>query len=68
LPRTVFVKISHPVVEGKDLIYDFSFIEGSVPAEEGATALFLDRIGVGGGVGVGYHGVGVGRRGTGIVR
>ncbi len=64
----VVVEISHPVVEGKDLIYDFKIIEGSLPAEGGETALFIDRIGVGGGVGVGYHGVGVGRRGPGVVR
>lgn len=64
----VVVEISHPVVEGKDLIYDFKIIEGSLPAEGGETALFIDRIGVGGGVGPGYHGVGVGRRGPGVVR
>ena len=28
--------------------------------------LFIDRIGVGGGVGVGFHGVGVGFRGPGF--
>lgn len=28
-------------------------------------ALFIDRIGPGGGVGAGYHGVGVGERGPG---
>jgi len=37
-----------------------------MPAKSGATALFIDWIGVGGGVGVGYHGVGVGVRGLGV--
>jgi hypothetical protein len=37
-----------------------------MPGEGGATALFIDWIGVGGGVGPGFHGVGVGRRGVGI--
>ena len=60
------VEISEPVLEGEDLLYSYKVIEGSLPAEGGATALFIDKIGVGGGVGFGYHGVGVGRRGPGV--
>jgi len=37
-----------------------------MPASGGSTSLFIDWIGVGGGVGRGFHGVGVGRRGVGI--
>jgi hypothetical protein len=60
------VEISHPVVDGNDLIYSYRMIEGTMPGNGGATALFIDWIGVGGGVGPGFHGVGVGRRGVGI--
>jgi hypothetical protein len=60
------VKISHPVVEGNDLVYRYKVIEGSMPKSGGATALFIDWIGVGGGAGPGFHGVGVGARGVGV--
>lgn len=60
------VEISHPVVDGDDLIYTYKVIDGTLPVKGGQTALFIDKIGVGGGVGVGYHGVGVGRRGPGV--
>ena len=59
------VKITDPVVEGADLIYSYKLIEGKLPVTGGETALFIDWIGVGGGVGRGFHGVGVGRRGPG---
>jgi hypothetical protein len=59
------VEISHPAVEGKDLVYNYKLIEGTMPKAGGATALFIDWIGVGGGVGPGFHGVGVGARGVG---
>jgi hypothetical protein len=59
------VKISNPKVEGTDLLYSYTLIEGSLPATGGATALFIDWIGPGGGVGFGFHGVGVGYRGPG---
>ncbi|WP_300319166.1 hypothetical protein [Accumulibacter sp.] len=59
------VEISKPVVDGKDLVYSYKLIEGKMPKAGGATALFIDWIGPGGGVGVGFHGVGVGRRGVG---
>jgi hypothetical protein len=52
------VEISHPVVDGKDLVYSYKLIEGTMPKVGGATALFIDWIGVGGGVGPGFHGVG----------
>ncbi len=61
----VVVEVSHPMVDGNDLVYSYKLIEGEMPKTGGATALFIDMIGVGGGVGRGYHGVGVGRRGVG---
>jgi len=60
------VEISHPVVDGNDLVYAYKLIEGEMPESGGATALFIDWIGVGGGVGRGFHGVGRGRRGIGL--
>lgn len=59
-------EISHPKVEGSDLVYNYKIIEGSLPTGGGATSLFIDWIGVGGGVGFGFHGVGVGFRGPGL--
>ena len=59
------VKISHPVVDGNDIVYSYKIIKGEIPSKGGATALFIDSIGVGGGVGAGFHGVGVGGRGAG---
>lgn len=60
------IEISHPVVDGNDLVYSYKLLEGTVPKAGGATALFIDAIGVGGGVGPGFHGVGVGGRGVGV--
>ena len=62
------VKISHPVIDGKDLVYSYRLIEGAMPKAGGATALFIDWIGAGGGVGPGFHGVGAGARGVGLRR
>ena len=64
---TVVVEITNPVVDGTDLIYSYKIINGKMPANGGATSLFIDWIGVGGGVGRGYRGVGVGRRGPGVL-
>ena len=63
----VVVKITNPVVDGVDLIYSYKIIQGTMPASGGATSLFIDWIGVGGGVGRGYRGVGVGARGPGAL-
>ena len=60
------VEISHPVIEASDLVYRYKLIEGTMPKSGGATALFIDWIGVGGGVGPGFHGVGAGTRGVGL--
>jgi hypothetical protein len=60
------IEISNPVVQGKDLVYRYKLIEGKVPTAGGATSLFIDWIGPGGGVGAGFHGVGVGGRGVGV--
>jgi hypothetical protein len=62
----VVVEISNPVIEGKDLVYIYKLINGTMPKKGGATALFIDWIGVGGGVGPGFHGVGAGTRGVGL--
>ncbi len=62
----VVVKLTKPVVVGGDLIYTYKIINGTMPAKGGPTALFIDWIGVGGGVGFGFHGVGVGFRGPGF--
>ena len=59
------IEISDPKVEGKDLVYTYKLIEGQMPKTGDAPSLFIDWIGVGGGVGPGFHGVGVGRRGVG---
>lgn len=60
------IEITNPRVDGADLIYDFKVIHRAAPVSGGETALFIDMIGVGGGVGVGFHGVGVGVRGPGV--
>jgi hypothetical protein len=60
------VEIRNPKVEGSDLVYSYKLIRGPLPAAGGATALFIDWIGPGGGVGFGFHGVGVGVRGPGV--
>ena len=60
------VELTEPRIDGSDLIYTYKLIEGKLPASGGATALFIDLIGAGGGVGRGFHGVGVGRRGPGV--
>ena len=62
----VVVEISRPVVEGNDLVYNYKLIDGTMPKSGGESALFIDWVGVGGGVGPGFHGVGVGARGVGV--
>jgi hypothetical protein len=59
------VEISEPRIEGKDLVYRYKLIDGQMPRTGAAPSLFIDWIGVGGGVGPGFHGVGVGFRGVG---
>jgi hypothetical protein len=61
----VVVKLTNPVMDGADLIYSYKVLSGALPAKGGPTSLFIDWIGVGGGVGPGFHGVGVGGRGVG---
>ncbi len=60
------IEISEPTMDGGDLVYRYTLVEGSIPAAGGATSLFIDKVGAGGGVGAGYHGVGVGARGPGV--
>lgn len=60
------VEIRNPKVDGKDIVYSYNLINGKLPAAGGATSLFIDWIGPGGGVGFGFHGVGVGFRGPGL--
>src|ERR1039457_3187187 len=45
----VVVKISHPVVDGNDLVYSYKLIKGKIPVDGGATALFIDSIAAGAG-------------------
>jgi hypothetical protein len=61
------VEISHPKKEGADLIYTYKVLDGKMPKSGGAATLFIDAIGIGGGVGVGFHGAGVGVRGPGML-
>ncbi len=60
------LEIGNPHLDGADIVYSYKLLDGSIPASGGATALFIDKVGVGGGVGAGYHGVGVGGRGPGV--
>ena len=62
----VVVTLTNPVVDGADLVYSYKVLDGTMPANGGPTALFIDWIGAGGGVGRGFHGVGVGGRGPGL--
>lgn len=64
--RASVLVLSDPVLEGDDLIYAYDVLGGTVPASGGATGLFIDTFGPGGGVGAGFHGVGVGARGPGV--
>ncbi len=59
------VEILNPKPDGRDLVYDYRLISGTLPKAGGETSLFIDWIGPGGGVGFGFHGVGVGYRGVG---
>ena len=43
------VEISHSVIDGNDLVYNYKLIDGTLPGAGGATALFINWIGVGGG-------------------
>ena len=45
------VTISKPVIEGKDLVYNYKLIEGEMPKTGKAAALFIDWVAVGGGFG-----------------
>ena len=38
----VVVKLTNPVVDGADLIYSYKVLNGTMPANGGATALFID--------------------------
>lgn len=60
------VELTNPMVDGTDLVYNYKLLDGTMPASGGATALFIDWFGVGGGVGPGFHGVGAGARGFGV--
>jgi len=60
------VEIANPRLDGPDMIYDYKLVDGSMPTSGGTTALFIDRVGVGGGVGPGSPGVGVGGPGPGV--
>jgi hypothetical protein len=61
----VVVEISNPVVDGKDIVYTYKLLDGTMPASGGVSTLFIDwvaaRPGVGSG-GVGRPGAGAGVR------
>jgi hypothetical protein len=61
----VVVTITNPVVDGADLVYGYKVLDGKMPAGGGATTLFIDWFGPGGGVGAGARGYGV-RPGLGV--
>lgn len=61
------VEISHPKVEGADLVYNYRKLDGTVPVTGGATSLFIDWTEVGDSFGFGFRGVGVGFRGPGVL-
>ena len=61
----VVITLTNPAVDGADLVYSYKVLDGKMPANGGQTALFIDWIGAGGGVGRGFHGLGVGGRGPG---
>lgn len=61
----VVVTITNPVVDGADLVYTYKVLDGKMPARGGATTLFIDWFGPGGGVGAGARGYGV-RPGVGV--
>lgn len=63
---TVVIEIMQPEVDGTDITYRYTLINGTMPRAGENVALFIDSLGVGGGVGVGFHGVGVGARGPGV--
>lgn len=63
--RASVLVLTDPVLDGNDLTYRYQVLGGAVPEAGGATGLFIDTFGPGGGVGAGYHGVGVGARGPG---
>lgn len=44
--QNIVVKLQNPRMEGDDLIYDITLIEGTPPKVGGATALFIDVFGV----------------------
>lgn len=62
----VVVELFDPTIDGQDVTYRYEVLDGVMPASGGASALFIDTFGPGGGVGAGFHGVGVGRRGPGV--
>ena len=63
---TAVVELSAPVMDGSDLVYSYRIVDGAMPTRGGATSVFIDTFGPGGGVGAGFHGVGVGARGPGV--
>jgi hypothetical protein len=67
----VVVEISNPVVDGRDIVYSYKLLNGTMPASSGASTLFIDWVaaapGLGaGGIGRAGSGVGLGHRGVGV--
>jgi len=64
--RAAVIVLTDPVLDGADLVYNYEILGGEMPVKGGATGLFIDTFGPGGGVGPTYHGAGVGARGPGV--
>ena len=54
------------IQRSESLRADGKMLVGKVPTQGGATSLFIDWIGPGGGVGAGFHGVSAGGFGVGL--
>jgi hypothetical protein len=58
----VVVEISNPVVDGRDIVYSYNLLDGTMPASGGESTLFIDWVAARPGLGAG----GVGRAGAGV--
>jgi hypothetical protein len=58
----VVLEISNPVVDGRDIVYSYKLLNGTMPMSGGASTLFIDWVAARPGVGAG----GVGRPGVGL--
>ncbi len=45
MPEDAVLTLTHPRLDGSDLTYDASILEGALPANSGPCSLFIDPIG-----------------------